>query len=64
MFLSQNTNRTSFRSDGGIMEDNKIEELISYLEVITKQLATLNVKISEIEKKLFKNVPSNKTTRL
>ena len=46
------------------MEDNKIEELISYLEVITKQLATLNAKISDIEKKLFKSVPSNKTTRL
>ena len=46
------------------MEDNKIEELISYLEVITKQLATLNAKISDIGKKLFKNVPSNKTTRL
>lgn len=46
------------------MENDKIEELISYLEVITKQLATLNAKISDIEKKLFKNVPSNKTTRL
>ena len=48
----------------GSMENDKIEELISYLEVITKQLATLNAKISDIEKKLFKNVPSNKTTRL
>ena len=46
------------------MEDDKIEESLSYLEVITKQLATLNVKISDIEKKLFKNVPPNKTTRL
>lgn len=46
------------------MEDDKIEELISYLEIITKQLATLNAKINDIEKKLFKSVPSNKTTRL
>lgn len=46
------------------MENDKIEELISYLEIITKQLATLNAKISDIEKKLFKNVLPNKTTRL
>lgn len=46
------------------MEDEKVEELLSYLEVITKQLATLNAKVNDIEKKLFKNVPSNKTTRL